>query len=147
MSDWLKAILNMVLGGVLLAGISEWWKKYLRKERESLEVTNIKRQGAKVILEYQTDLDKLVNEKTQKLRDEIQVLKDLQLQQAKDLYESEKEKAKLMSEMESKLLDQQKTLNTQFEMTKNIAKGLQDEMALRTECMNQLQDLKKKLNM
>lgn len=140
-SEVLPLILGIVFGGMGVAVFN----KLVGKKKESLEVSNLTQEGANLVVQIRTNIDKLVDEKTVKLNQQISELQgtilEISIKYKRDLDGYVDKMAEIETRMDKQSERTEKSENRNEELEKN----LEAEVAMRRACIQQLADLQKRV--
>lgn len=129
--ELLKIIAAFIFGGLGL----EIYKRWSGKKRESLEVSKIYQEGQSLQIQVRANIDKLIDEKTTELNEQIVELKDTIIQ-ISTKYKNDLDKYL------DRMADLEKKFDYQLERNEQIEDKLRVEIQERQLCLEELAKLK-----
>lgn len=131
----LKIILAFVFGGLGL----EVYRRFRDKKKESLEHVKLFEEGKSLQIQVRTNIDKIVDEKTQALNNQISELKDTIIHISTRYRNDLDRYVGRMSDLETKFDDQLKR-------NEEMENRLGSQIKVREECLEELAEIKQRMN-
>jgi iron-sulfur cluster repair protein YtfE (RIC family) len=131
----LKIVLSFIFGGL---GI-KIFDKYSNKSKENLEKVKLYQEGTNLQIQVRTNIDKVVEEKTRELNTQIGELKDT-IVHISTRYRNDLDKYM------DRMVDLEKKFDEQLARNQEMETRLTSQIKIRQECLDELEDLKSRMN-
>lgn len=131
-------VIKIIIGGIFGAVGIKAFEKWTGKKREALEMTKLYREGSNLELQVKTNLDKIIEEKTKSLQEEIVRLSNTIINISTRATSDRKLYTDRISDLELKI-------DNQIARNKTVEDNLEEEIKVRQDCVNQLKKLQERV--
>lgn len=118
--------------------------KFLSKKRESLEVDKMYKEGSNLVIQATLDVDKIVEQKTAKLRKRIEELEATQIQMNISHTKEVITYTQKLAAFELKFDTQSDRILKLAESNEEMAKRVEDEIKKSNDCLKRLEEITNK---